>query len=236
MRTLPIGVPSLLAGRGVLENPIGTPAILEFPSFSILIITWIGLSLIGLAGGSMFFGEIARISLNQDYGFTLGRFFKLYKYTILFTISAIIVVVVLMIPISIFISLISFINPVFTQIGIIFISLILIWLLMPLVFSPHGIYSLEQNVFTAAINSIRLVRYFLPGTGIFLLIAILLSQGLDILWTFPTEDSWMTVIGIFGHAFIVTSLIASSFIYYRGGIDWMNEKLKRFAGTKTVTQ
>jgi hypothetical protein len=117
-----------------------------------------------------------------------------------------------------------------TQIAIIFISLLIIWVLLPLIFSPHGIYTYHFNILTSMLSSIRLVRYFLPGTGIFLLTAVLLSQGLDILWKFPPETSWMTLIGIFGHAFVTTSLIASSFIYYRGGISWMKENLKHLSG------
>jgi len=230
LRTLPIGVPSLLAGRGILETPLGNPEIFEISSFSFLLGVWLLCVIIGIAAGSIFFGEVARISLSQDTQFSMQRSLKLFKNTIVFTLSAYLLVFILSIPVVLILALISLISPVFTQIGIIFISLILIWLLMPLIFSPHGIYSFEQNVFTAAINSIRLVRYFLPGTGIFLLMAILLSQGLDVLWTFPPEQSWMTMIGILGHAFVVTGLIASSFVYYRGGIIWMNEKLQRFAG------
>ncbi len=236
LRTLPIGVPSLLAGRGVLENPLGTPTVFEISSFGMLFLAWLGCILVGLAGGSIFFGEIARISLNQESKLTFKRFFRLFRYTLLFTISAYAVIIVLTIPISLFISVISLINPILMQLAFIFLTLILIWLLMPLIFSPHGIYSYDQNVFTAAINSIRLVRYFLPGTGIFILMAILISQGLDILWTFPPENSWMTMVGILGHAFVVTGLIASSFVYYRGGIQWMNEKLQRVAENAKLSQ
>lgn len=235
LRTMPIGIPSLLAGRGVMENPIGEPTTFEITSITLLLVTWVICVLIGLAGGSFFFGEVARFSLDQDSHFNFGRFLKLFKHTIVFSAGIYLLILVISIPVLLVLTLISLISPFFTQIAIIFISLILIWLLMPLIFSPHGIYSFEQNVFTAAINSIRLVRYFLPGTGIFLLMAILISQGLDILWAFPPEESWMTVIGIFGHAFIVTGLIAASFIYYRGGIQWMSEKLQRFAGSSNIT-
>ena len=48
-----------------------------------------------------------------------------------------------------------------------------------------------------------------------------------VLAAFP--DSWMTLIGIAGHAFITTSLLAASFIYYRDMQVWLQtvfEKLK----------
>lgn len=235
LHTLPIGVPSLLAGRGVMDNPLGQPSVFEISSFTLLLVSWLSFIVIGIAGGSVFFGEIARLSAKAEFPFSFRRSLKLFKHTVILTISAYLLVLIIAIPVMLLVSILSLISPVFTQVTIIFISLILIWLLMPLIFSPHGIFSYEQNVFTAAINSIRLVRYFLPGTGIFLLMAVLISQGLDILWTFPPEQSWMTMIGIFGHAFVMTGLIASSFVYYRGGIQWMNEKLQRFAGTNTAS-
>jgi hypothetical protein len=94
-------------------------------------------------------------------------------------------------------------------------------LLVPLVFTPHNIYSGQRNLLVSIATSVRLVRFFLPGTGIFLLFAILISQGLDILWRIPPETSWLTAVGIFGHAFIYSGLLAASFVYFRGGMRWM---------------
>ena len=232
LRTLPIGIPSLLSRSGFLENPVGQPFNYELQSLSQLAVVWLAIVLVGLAAGAMFFGEIARISLDHESTISLGRFFSQYKQTILFTVATYLIILILAVPLGIFISLVSMVNPMLTQIGIILMSLVLIWLLMPLIFSPHGIYGSQMNLFSAAMTSIRLVRYFLPGTGIFMLIAILLSQGLDILWQFPPENSWMIIIGIFGHAFVATGLVAASFIYYRGGIKWMNEKLFKVTGVQ----
>jgi hypothetical protein len=37
------------------------------------------------------------------------------------------------------------------------------------------------------------------------------------------------MIGIIGHAFIYTSLIAASFIYYQRGLEWMENNLTQLA-------
>jgi hypothetical protein len=71
------------------------------------------------------------------------------------------------------------------------------------------------------------VRSYLPGTGMFLLAAILIAQGLDLLWIAAPSDSWLTLIGITGHAYIYTALIAASFIYYQKSCDWTKEILER---------
>ena len=49
------------------------------------------------------------------------------------------------------------------------------------------------------------------------------------------EDSWMTLLGIFGHSFVTTALLASSFVYYRDMTAWLQaviEKLRPNAVTK----
>ena len=235
LRTLPIGVPSLLSGRGVITNPIGAPVEVDLTSLGATLALWLLFALIGIGTGSLFYGEIARISMDLKGNFSFRRSLKMFRNTLYLTLSFYALLLLISIPAVILIAIISLINPVFSQISIIFVFLVLIWLLMPLIFSPHGIYGSDQNVFTSAINSIRLVRYFLPETGLFILMGMLISQGMDVLWTFPAEDSWMVVIGIFGHAFITTGVIASSFIYYRGGVQWMNEKMQRMTGKTQIS-
>jgi hypothetical protein len=233
LRTLPIGVPSLLSGRGIMANPLGVLSEIGLTSFGVTLFIWLAFCLIGLAGGSVFFSEIARVSLKLKDHFSFQHTLKMFRDTIYLTLSAYVLLALLVIPALIIVAIFALISPTLSQFALIVAMLMLIWLLVPLVFSPHGIYSAEQNVFTSAINSIRLVRYFLPGTGIFILISVLMSQGLDVLWTFPTEDSWMVLVGILGHAFVSTGLITASFIYYRGGVKWMNEKMRQVTG-KTI--
>ena len=49
----------------------------------------------------------------------------------------------------------------------------------------------------------------------------MLGYGLDFLWSTPDPDSWMLIVGIFGHAFISSSLIAASFVFYNNGMKWL---------------
>jgi uncharacterized membrane protein YdcZ (DUF606 family) len=72
-----------------------------------------------------------------------------------------------------------------------------------------------------------LVRAFLPGTGLFLLLAIILAQGLDSLWLAAPDSSWLNLVGITGHAFIYTSLLAASYVYYLQGLVWMENNLNQ---------
>jgi hypothetical protein len=94
------------------------------------------------------------------------------------------------------------------------------------VFSPHGIVINQSNFFDSVKISVNLTRRTLPSTVLFVLAAFLISKGLDLLWGVPNETSWLLLVGIFGHAFVTTGLVASSFVYYRDAIRWIREMVK----------
>jgi hypothetical protein len=64
----------------------------------------------------------------------------------------------------------------------------------------------------------------LPISGFLVLILIIISEGLKLLWRVPPENSWFTLVGIVGHSFVVTSLIAASFVYYHKADQWVNSE------------
>ena len=78
-----------------------------------------------------------------------------------------------------------------------------------------------------------MVRYSLPNVGWFSMLVIVLSQGMDMLWHIPPTSSWMTLVGILGHAFISTSLLAASFFYYRDINLWINAALQWLKSNNT---
>ena len=69
-----------------------------------------------------------------------------------------------------------------------------------------------------------------------MLSVFILSQGLDYLWNVPPNDSWVILVGIFGHAFIATALLSASFVYYRDMTVWLQTVSERLQQLKTPTQ
>jgi hypothetical protein len=141
-------------------------------------------------------------------------------------VIGVIILLFVMVPSVVLATLLSLISPFLSQIVLILVSFGTIWFMVPLAFSPHGIFLCGQSVIHAMLNSVRMVRYNLPGTGLFLLMALVLHQVLGLLWNQPPDTSWMTLVGIFGNAVITTGLLASSFIYYRGGLIYMQNMRK----------
>ena len=227
LRTYPIGIPSLLAPLGIVDNPLIKPSYYEINSIGMAMGTWLLISLIGIAIGALFFNRIA-ITSAEDVSFSFKKLISQIIQSLFLTLLLILLVVIISIPTGFLISLISLISPAIAQISVFVITIFLLWMLLPLIFSPHGIFAYQQNAFTSLITSFRLVRFFLPGTGFFLLIALLISEGMDVIWRMPPLESWMSLIGIVGHSFISTALLAASFFYYRGGMKWMNDNLNKF--------
>jgi len=235
LRTFPIGIPSLMAGQAPLQTPLGHAPIYEMTSLLGVIGLWILFNLIGILLACLYFGEMVRLSREKYPNPSTTRIWWQAIQIVLLTIALFTGLMVFFIPISMMITVIALINPSLAQIALFFVSLFLIWVLVPLVYSPHGIFTYSQNVLTSAITSLKLVRFFLPGTGLFLLIAILINQGLNIIWTMPSEDSWMLLVGVLGHAFISTGLLMASFFYYLGGMRWMQENFDNKSKRSTLT-
>jgi hypothetical protein len=74
----------------------------------------------------------------------------------------------------------------------------------------------------------------LPTTSLFILSVLVISEGLDLLWRIPPETSWLTLVGVCGHAFITSALLAASFIYYRDADHWTQETLKMLKSQRNM--
>jgi hypothetical protein len=136
----------------------------------------------------------------------------------------------LSIPVTVFLAVLSLISPTLATVGFFVLVLALFWLVVPLFFMPLGIFVRNQNAFRSIFSSFRMVRFTFPSSAMFVFIIFILTTGLNYLWSVPASDSWMTLIGIAGHAFISTALLAASFVYYRDMSGWLHiviEKLQQ---------
>jgi len=232
LSTLPVGVPSLLAGVAPLNNPLGSAPVYEVPSLGQVFSGFLLFSLLGLLLGSLYFGFISRSTTQPVEPFSFPRFIWETGQVLLFVLLLILIVLVLAIPVSIITTILAMISPGLAQLALLFMSFILLWLFIPLVFSPHGIFAAHQIVLRSMLISARMVRLLFPGVGLFLLSALILTQGMGYLWRIPPETSWLMLAGILGNAFISTGLLAASFVYYRGAVRWVEELRRNLQAAK----
>jgi hypothetical protein len=223
MSSLPVGVPSLLAGASPLKTPLGDAPLQEVGTWGLAVGGFLLFSLVGLTLGSLYFGAIARSCAVPPRAFSFKEAGWEILQTLLLSVVLIVSLLAFSLPTTLIISILALISPSMAQISLMLLTFLLAWLLIPLVFSPHGIFTSRKNVFQAMVNSARLVRRLFPGVGLFLLSAVVLAQGMGYLWRMAPETSWMTLIGIAGNAFIGTALLAASFLYYNSSLTWLEQ-------------
>lgn len=228
LRTFPIGVFSLMSGTMPGKTPLGTPFSIQVDSVFTLLGWLVLLTLIGWLCGGLFFRWVSLIveAPSQSEDTRLGQ--SIFQ-TMLLSLLYFVLLIMIGTPVLIVLALLIAASPLLAQGMLLILGLLSMWLIVPLFFSPHGIFMRQQNAFSSIYTSLRMARFTLPTSSLFVLSVILIAYGLNFLWNIPSPDSWMALVGIAGHAFITTSLLAASFIYYRDMQVWLQtvfEKLK----------
>jgi hypothetical protein len=231
LRTLPVGVPSLLAFRGVINNPFGRVNMLEEPSILAAFASWLLIALLGILLGTIYFSSVARSSVEIHQPFSVRMLVGQFGQTMLLTFTLLLVLMIIAVPLFVILAVSAVINPMLAQVTLFAMTFLVLWLLLPLFFSPHGIFMNQKRAREAVFQSLRLARLFMPNTGLMILLIILIGQGMKVIWLIPEWDSWMALVGIAGHAFISSGLLAATFIYYRQGMDWLDERSRK-SGTQ----
>lgn len=228
IRTFPIGVPSLIARGSSTTSPLAENLILETPSIQVGVAVVGLLLLFGFLLGAFYFNQLSRYSAQPQEKLDWKLFFNQFVQSILLFLILIALALFISIPALLIVSVLSLVSPALGQVIILMVAFLAVWIVMPLIFSPHGIFVMGHKALHSMQFSLRLVRAFLPGTGLFILVSALVSEGFNMLWQLPGTDNWLNFVGIGGHAFIVTALITATFVYYREGVAWMQFTIKRF--------
>ena len=230
LQTFPVGVSSLLAQTMPVETPLGSQKVVQISSIPGLLGLAFLLILAGWILGGLYFYWVSGTILGnskQAVGITSSR---AIIQTLILSVLWLIGLMMFFIPFTLVLTVLTMLSPLLAS-GALFLMLILsFWLIVPLFFTPHGIFMRKQNAFHSIFTSLRMARFTLPTSGMFVLCVFLLSIGLNYLWSVPPDDSWMTLVGIGGHAFITTALLAASFVYYRDTNVWLQtvfEKLQQ---------
>ncbi len=228
LRTLPVGVPSLMAGRLPVATPWGASPGVELTRWLEVAAGWGALTAAGILAGSLYFLLTAGAAAGETWkgDALLNRWLHAGTQTVLLSVLWMVAVGFSLFPMSIFATLLVSASGV----GLFLLFLVggaLLWIVIPLLFAPHGIFVYRLSVFRSIRSGFSLARLTMPTTSAFFLAVFIISRGLDLLWNIPDETSWLTLVGIFGHAFVATSLLAASFVYYRQATEWVEQILEQ---------
>jgi hypothetical protein len=227
IQIFPVGISSLSAERMSVGTPFGAQPVVQVSSALELLVLSFFLVLIGWVGGGLYYRLVSGASLRE--GDTEISSIRAIVQTLLLSAVWGICLMVLFVPLTIGLSLLALISPLFASGALMFIVILFI---VPFFFAPHGIFVRNQNAIYSMFTSFRMTRFTLPTSGMFVLSVFLLSRGLNYLWSVPSNASWLTLVGLAGHAFITTALLSASFVYYREMNDWLQNVYERFQQAK----
>ncbi len=234
LRTIPIGVSSLMSGSMPTQSPLGMPPIVQVASPDLLLGLLFLLTLLGWILGGLYFQWVAALVTPEaatESPFSAGR---AVLQTLLYSVIWSLVCWMVGLPLVLVMYILFAINTLLGQGVLLFLAFLSMWLIVPIFFSSYGIFVKRQNVFTSILSGFRMTRFTLPTSSLFVLTVILLGVGLNFLWSIPANDSWVALVGILGHAFITTALLAASFVYYHDMTEWLQTALARLrAGMPT---
>ncbi len=236
VRTFPVGIPSLdsfvAPKEFALQTPLGLQEIIQFDSpVSLLGWTFL-LTLFGWIGGSVYFRWVSVTTLGrEEVGISVGR---AIAQTILLSVLWVVGLSIALLPIALIVGAAGLFSPALSTAILFVIALLSYWLIVPLFFTPHGIFASRLNALSSVYASLRLSRFTFPTSGLFVFILFILTRGLDFLWSVPTSDTWMKLVGIFGHAFISTTLLSASFVYYRDINVWLQTVIEQLQQKQTA--
>jgi hypothetical protein len=229
VRTLPMGVPSLVAREMIFNSPLGNIFQYQVPTIGMAFLILFALLTIGFFLGNLYFSSLSRITANPVEKLDFKKLMYQFGQSIIMALILLLVIMIIAIPGMLLLSVIALVSGQMADFIILIALFVMLWLALPLVFSPHGVYVINQKAFPSMLLSIRMMRFSLPGASMFVITSAMISECLNLVWAIPDASSWLTAIGIFGHAFIVTALLTASFIYYRNGLRWMQENSQRLA-------
>jgi hypothetical protein len=223
--TIPIGISSLFLPQEVSATPLGNPAIWQVSAASLL--GWIFfLTFFGWIGGGLYFRSVAWLTMSNTDAQPLS-ISRAIVQTVLISVFWGILTVFIGMPVFFVLAVVLQFNTFIANLLVLFLSLASMWVIVPLFFWPHGVFIKQQNFIASILSSVQMMRFTLPTSSLFVLTVFLLTFGLNFLWSIPPESSWMTLFGIFGHSFVATSLLASSFVYYRDMNIWLQGAIER---------
>ncbi len=232
LQTFPVGVSSLVAKTMPVDSPMGSGTVIQIPSLLAVLVAMFLLIVAGWMMGGLYFRWVSNIVLaGSEVGIS-----PLYAVlqTLILSVTWFLALAILSVPVMLLMTVLTFISPVLAS-GALFLMLLLsFWVIVPLFFTPHGIFVRGQNAFHSILTSFKMARFTLPTSSMFIFSSFILSTGLNYLWSVPKSNSWMTLVGISGHAFITTALLAASFVYYRDMNIWLQKVFEELQQKKNV--
>ncbi len=218
LSSMPIGVPSLMKSRMPLGSPLGATETMQISGVGSMILLWLAFSVVGIALGTLYHRMIANLDVlpgdRRPIGPLVGRL-------MLFTAAVYAAGAALMAGMLIIVSIAGLLSGALSVVLTVLGFSLIFWVALFFVFTPHGIVRYGLGFFRAVVESVQLVRWNVRSTVWFITLAFVIVWLTGQVWFLPQEDSWFSLLAILGHAFVVTTLLAASYVFYQSRREWL---------------
>jgi hypothetical protein len=237
LRSLPVGIFSLLSSILPVKNPIGSPIFWDVNNLGGAFLFTVLVFLTGLLLGGLYFSAVRQAAIFDEVKWRpiLKDWPRVSIQSLILSLILVAFFFVILVVGSCAATGMTFLSVNLGQVVIILFGVISFWLLFPLFFSPHGIYVQGEKAWRSLVSSIRMTNLTFMRTSLFIMLAILVNQGLNMVWQIAPEDSWLMVISILGHAFVTTGMLSASFVYYQDVSRWV-EEIKRLGTHQPIVE
>jgi hypothetical protein len=241
LSSLPLlNVPSLLARRApALASPLGEPGELLVGSVLVLMAWMVVLMPLGLALGFLYLNGLARHvrALRRAEGAgseageaegTEGRSWLsrfLIKLVNVFLFATILLVLgMIAVPLwSLAVGTVMLIAPPFGFLAWAISVGLAGYLALHLLFVLPGVLVGERGLFRATLESFVMIQSQFPSVVGLILAVVVIYEGLGLIWSLPSSDSWALLVGILGNGCIATGLTAATFVFYQERVGQLPE-------------
>ncbi len=225
LSTAPLGLPSLLAGRGPIVTPLGSPSLWGVNSAPLYLLLWGVFVLAGLLLGALYLGSVAQQVRDKRlrWGVLLRQVWGDWARLTALAVLGAGAILVLGLPVLLLTGLLSLINPILGGLVWVIGLMVILWVLFYAGFALHGILLQRRGLLLALWDSARLVQINLPYAAGLFVVVVVINLGLGLVWNIPHDDSWLLLLGVGGHALISTALVAATFVFYQDRYRWWIE-------------
>lgn len=213
-----IGVPALMVGLTPEKTPLPT-TLIELDSAGLMVGLFVLFSGLGLMLTAVYMTLTASVVRQMPVRQALDKLVTNWLKLMGLVITLLIFAIMVYIPVVIVGVLAALISQGLASVVLLAGPVLILWLVVYLVFAPHGIFVNGRPLGRAMIESLQMMRYFLLSAVTLLLFVILIGRSVDWLLLLADDGSWLTWAGIWGHAFVSTALLAATFIFYRDRYD-----------------
>ncbi|MGC9396217.1 MAG: hypothetical protein ACP5J4_15345 [Anaerolineae bacterium] len=211
------GAPTVMATQLTLERPMGVrPEIVVASPFAVLGLIVL-FAVVGLGISALYLRTVGRQVITETEMELPGppSFLKLWGHLIILALIVLFVLGTLSFAGSIFTFLIGLISSGLFFFATTMLFALLMFVAFHMIFAIPGMVQLRRSPLHAIQESILLVRVDFVRISWLVLLILVISRGFNVVWTLPDPATWSNLIGIAGHAFVSTALIATLFVYYQ---------------------